>query len=288
MRRDWQGPADLRELQLFGQRIWSPASRLHLGDLAWGYGMAPGPRPEAPMALWESGGETVAWGGLHLPGELSLLVDPARPEFTAEVLDWAGSLATGPLTVTVLDAERHLIDVLTGRGFVPADLDGPFFLALSRSLADLPPVPALPDGFVVRPVRGERDVDRRVAVHAEVWAPSALTADRWRTLTAGWPYSAEFDLVVEAPDGRFVAYCMGWYDAVNRSGEFEPVGTVPGYRRRGLSRAVGLAVLHAFRAAGGETALVYPRGDDGYPVPRRVYGDLGFTPHARTVRYRRP
>ncbi len=92
--------------------------------------------------------------------------------------------------------------------------------------------------------------------------------------------------MVETPDGRFVAYCLGWYDEVNRVGLFEPVGTVAEYRRMGLSTAVGVAVLRAFRAAGGVRAIVFPRGDDGYPIPRQVYASMGFTPHARTVRYR--
>jgi len=33
-------------------------------------------------------------------------------------------------------------------------------------------------------------------------------------------------------------------------------------------------------------AIVYGRGDDDYPVPRRAYQAMGFTPHGRTVIYR--
>jgi predicted GNAT family acetyltransferase len=84
-----------------------------------------------------------------------------------------------------------------------------------------------------------------------------------------------------------VAYCQGWYDEANQVGLFEPVGTVADHRRRGLARAAGIEVLHAFRDAGGRTAQVYARGDDAYPVPKQVYQDLGFMPYARTVRYRR-
>src|SRR5262249_9137445 len=126
----------------------------------------------------------------------------------------------------------------------------------------------------------------RVEVHRSVWAPSSFTADKYLSLASRWPYAEEFDHVVEGPDGRFVAYVLGWYDEANRCGEFEPVGTVEEFRRQGLSRAVSLSVLHAFREAGGHTALVYARGDDDYPIPRQVYGALGFRAHARTVTYR--
>jgi hypothetical protein len=97
-------------------------------------------------------------------------------------------------------------------------------------------MPQLPAGFTVRPVRDDADLVRHAALHREVWPRSALTDGGFRAMTGRWPYKMDFDVVVEAPDGRFV---------------------------------------------------VYPRGDDEYPVPKQVYAALGFTPHARTVRYRR-
>ena len=51
--------------------------------------------------------------------------------------------------------------------------------------------------------------------------------------------------------------------------------------------AASLACLHALRTAGATRAVVYPRGDPAYPVPRRLYAALGFRPVARTVTYRR-
>ncbi|MFC6017075.1 GNAT family N-acetyltransferase [Plantactinospora solaniradicis] len=286
MRRDYGGEADLQDLQRFAQRIWSPGSRWHIGDLAWNLGQAPTTAAGRPMALWRIGAEPVAWGWLEAPDELALLVDPARPELAEQVLDWAEGVTSAPPTVTVFDSERHLDAALRRRGY-SADTEGPYFLAHRRDLAVLPGVPRLPAGFVVRPVRGEADLTRRVAVHREVWHPSALTEERYRTLVRRWPYRSAFDVVVEAPDGRFVAYCLGWYDEVNRAGLFEPVGTLAEFRRQGLGRAAGIAVLRAFRDAGAETAVVYARGDDAYPVPKQLYAALGFAPHARTVSYRR-
>ncbi len=73
---------------------------------------------------------------------------------------------------------------------------------------------------------------------------------------------------------------------MNRVGLVEPVGTDPEYRRRGLARAACRAGLAALRAAGAQFALVCPRGDAGYPVPGRLYRQLGFRPVGRTVTYR--
>jgi ribosomal protein S18 acetylase RimI-like enzyme len=285
MRRDFDVASDLRALQEFAQRVWSMGSRWPLGDLAWELGQVPEGRPEWRMALWETAGEVTAWGWVTLPDNLSLLVDPAEPALTDEVLDWAEKVGLAPVTVTVQDSEQYLVDVLTRRGYT-ADLGGAYFLAHSVVLSDLPPVPDLPEGFTVRPVAGAADHLRRVAVHREVWHPSAFSEQRYAALRSCWPYREDLDMVVEAPDGRFVAYCLGWYDEVNRVGQLEPVGTLAEYRRLGLSRAACLAVLRAFRQAGGEWAVVYARGDDDYPIPKQVYAALGFHPHARTLRYR--
>jgi hypothetical protein len=34
--RRFEGAGDLRDMQAAAQRIWSPTSRWHIGDLAWG------------------------------------------------------------------------------------------------------------------------------------------------------------------------------------------------------------------------------------------------------------
>ncbi|GAA2613348.1 hypothetical protein [Streptomyces tubercidicus] len=38
-------------------------------------------------------------------------------------------------------------------------------------------------------------------------------------------------------------------------------------------------------ADGGRRAVVYCRGDAGYPVPKRLYESLGFTAYTRTHTY---
>ncbi|MFC4894421.1 hypothetical protein ACFQVD_08615 [Streptosporangium amethystogenes subsp. fukuiense] len=52
-----------------------------------------------------------------------------------------------------------------------------------------------------------------------------------------------------------------------------------------LARAVCTAVMRAFSDAGGRRAIVYSRGDAGYPVPKRLYESMGFTAYTRTHTY---
>ncbi|MEU4245989.1 hypothetical protein AB0F15_01115 [Amycolatopsis sp. NPDC026612] len=52
-------------------------------------------------------------GWISLPGELALLVDPALPELTSEVLRWFEDTASAAeLAVTVVDAEKHVVAAL--------------------------------------------------------------------------------------------------------------------------------------------------------------------------------
>lgn len=215
-----------------------------------------------------------------------LLVDPRFADRLVDaIVDWATGVAGGPVAVGVLDTEAALIAPLVRQGRVPR-LPGHFFLNMQRELTDLPPVPEMPPGFTVRPLAAG-EVPARAALHRAVWNPR-LTDEVYAGMTARWPYRRAFDWVAVAPDGSLASYILGWYDEVNRVGEFEPVGTLAEYRRLGLSRAVGIGLLHAWRDAGAERAVVYPRGDDEYPVPRQVYAALGFRVHGRVVRYHLP
>lgn len=88
-----------------------------------------------------------------------------------------------------------------------------------------------------------------------------------------------------ASDGRFVASCLMWLDDYHRVSLMEPVGTHPDFRRQGLARAVCLSAMRAAKQAGATHAIVNPRGDEGYPIPRQLYQQLGFRTLARTLTY---
>jgi hypothetical protein len=137
-RRGYTGPEDLRAMQSLARRIWSKASSVHVGDLAWQRFQHAGREAEWPTVLWEAGGEVVAWGWISLPGELALLVDPACPGLASEVLGWFEDTASAAeLTLTVLDAEKHVLAALVRSGY--ALQEGPVFQSyLSRLLVDLP------------------------------------------------------------------------------------------------------------------------------------------------------
>jgi predicted N-acetyltransferase YhbS len=289
-RTERAGAPDLIAMQALVQRVWAHTSRWHVGDIAWNATSVDGAAGAWRTAVWTDRGETVAWGWAETwtgGATLDLVVDPARPELASEVLDWFDGL-TDSGTCTVLEPEDHLVAALTAHAYT-VDSEAPWFTHHHRAMSDLEP-PVLPDGYRLRTIR-PGEADARAAVHRAAWSDlgtSRVTARSYAEVMDTWPYRFELDWVVEDPDGELVASALGWLDERAKVGLLEPVGCATRVRRRGLGRAVSLAVLHALRDLGAATAIVCPRGDDAYPIPGLLYRGIGFRPDARTVTYRHP
>lgn len=126
----------------------------------------------------------------------------------------------------------------------------------------------------MRHVGGEEEWEARVEAHREVWRPSRVTLPAYRRLRACGGYAPELDLVAEGQDGDFGSYALVWHDRVNRTGEFEPVGTRAAFRRKGLGKAVIFEGLRRLRALGCEWAVVYSVHDN--EPARKLYESIGF------------
>ena len=61
---------------------------------------------------------------------------------------------------------------------------------------------------------------------------------------------------------------------INRTGEFEPVGTRPAFRRQGLGKAVIAEGLRRLKARGATDAIVYTPHSNGSAVA--LYESAGF------------
>jgi ribosomal protein S18 acetylase RimI-like enzyme len=275
-------------MQRLVQEAWAlvgPKNNWHVGDLAWQTTQHVGREPEWRRQLWEEDGRVVAYGWLALPNTLDWQVDPRRPELVDEVLAWFEDDAqSDTLEASAIAADEAGVESLRARGYEEVH-DEPWMAFMLRGLDDVPE-PEPPAGYRLRTV-GEGDIERRVEVHRAAFHPSRVTVESYRNVVRTWPYRADLDCVAESLDGSFAAYTLCWYDDENRVGEFEPVGTHPDHRRRGLARAVNLDALRRLRDAGAEHAIVLCRGDDRHPAPKLLYESVGFRQHSRTVTFRK-
>jgi ribosomal protein S18 acetylase RimI-like enzyme len=265
--------AAMQQLAAEQRRLLGLRAPWHVGDIAWAARQHEGREHEWTIRLWVSDGRTVAWSWLK--GDvLEHDVHPEHLHLLDEILDEPAARVASAFTD---DAERR--EALARHGFVEP---GESLHFMARDLEERQELPPLPSGFRYRTVTGA-DLAERVAVHREVWAPSRVTESSYSRVRRQWPYRESLDCVVEAPDGRFAAYCLCWPDDENRVGEFEPVGVRPELRRRGLGAAVCAYALRRLYEEGGRQAIVYCLSEPACAL----YTSVGFRRHATLVAYAR-
>lgn len=296
---------DVRLMQGLAQRVTAIRPDLvngeaTFGELAWIWGKGHASDGGTwPRRLWFSGGVLVAWAWAYLPhrvrrsdgsvkevtgASLGYQVHPEHAALVDEVIDWYDTVASG--------LERSAVPV-AGDGFAlarwaahgyetdPRSLgDTGYWTQLNRrDLTGLEP-PVLPDGFRFR-AAGEAGPEAAVRAHVDAWAPSTYSAEAYEGVRGTATYRSDLHLLVEAPDGTMAASTIMWLDEANHTAEFEPVGTHPGYRRRGLGTAMLLHGMHLAREAGATSMTVACLGAPGYPSARGLYYGVGFRQFTR-------
>jgi ribosomal protein S18 acetylase RimI-like enzyme len=267
------------------------------GDVEW-WTCQGGPDADWPsrIRLWARDGAVVGWGWFTPPGGLDWFVadevsDDDEQDLRGEILDWLESRArnarpgdaTGPLELETWAGEGWSEETtLRERGWTAGST------ALSQFVqpldVELDP-PRVPEGYVLRHVRGPAEFPARVEAHRAAFAPSKMTVEKYALLPGLPHYRLEHDLVVEAPDGSIAAFAMCWLDPVGSIGEFEPVGTHPDHQRRGLGRVMMRAGLRLMRDAGLRDALVFSDRSNG--ASEALYRSAGFERVATHRQYTR-
>ncbi|GIJ42389.1 GNAT family N-acetyltransferase [Micromonospora andamanensis] len=292
--------ADIPLMQDLAQRVTAVRPELisagaSYGELAWVWGQGCAHyRATWPRRLWFAGPELVAWGWAFLPRQvrrndgsvtevngasLTYQIHPDHLNLTDEVIEWYDEVAAGlERTVSPTTAEEYALGRWAAHGYlddVAALGDAGDWTQLNaRDLTDVEQ-PVLPAGFRFR-TADEAGPEAAVQAHVDAWAPSAYTARSYEEVRRTAAYRGDLHLLVQAPDGTMAASTIMWLDPANRSVEFEPVGTHPGYRRRGLASAMILHGMQVARSVGATHATVVCLGAPGHPQARELYHSLGF------------
>jgi len=298
-------PSDLDDLTDLVDKIarsrWPKPSYLLTSNVAWEL-----PDSEGNVRLWrdDSGPAAYAWFNVITPSyfdfrpdigsdhpiALDVLdwIEARRREFKPMVpwllnLDsmeaWEQALADGVpeadgtetiVQVSAFDGAPDRIALLRACGFEPSNH---FEYYLSRSLETPIETPALPDGWSIRHVEAS-EFDARVAVHRNSWFRSSYTLADYLAVRSIPIFEPTLDLVAVTPSGEFASYCIGWIDEATGVGSFEPVGTPPAFRRRGLGHAVQFEGLRRMKALGMHSAKIGTAGfnDRAYGL----YSSCGF------------
>ena len=286
-KRTYRGETDLKLLQDFNAAaidVTDHCGYLHPGDIPHHiYNGNKHYNPVELMTLWEDDLGLAAW----------LLVDPSHKSFDAqvrpdlrcsdlerEVLELAYDRTTELMRQYEIESDCVYADAFRGDtarrellvalGWELAD-ETPY--VLNRTKINSVVVPNLPDGYSFKSANEIEDAAALADVHNAAFGP-IWTPELYKQVMEAPGYEPERELVIQAPDGTFVAFSIIWFDSLNRTGLFEPVGTHKDYQRRGFGRAIVLYGMQHMASAGMEFATVSHFGDN--EAARGLYHASGF------------
>lgn len=216
-------------------------------------------------AVWEDEhGAVRVFAALQFPWlTLDYAVHPSvrTRELETSILAWAdarlGQIAAEtndnfPFNVCAYAHDDERIAFLEGLGYTRWENS---LIVQSRPLTDLPS-PTLADGFTIRPIDREREVEAYVALQRAAFESETMTTV-WRSHTFNTPlYDPELDLVAVAPDGRVAGVCIWWYQPALKAAQIEPLAVHPDFQHLGLSQALMAEGYRRAAARGAETARV--------------------------------
>lgn len=221
------------------------------------------------IGIWEDDGTMVGVALYELRlGEAFFQVHPAYAHLKPEMLAYAEQSLTGTtddgrryLKAYVNDFDTPFEHLVQSRGY---EKDAESHRPMSQFVIPNPfPPIRLPDGFRLKSLADDNDLRK---IDRVLWRgfnhpgePPDDSLEGRKKMQSGPHFRKDLAIVVEAPEGAFVAFGGLWFDPLNRLGYVEPVATDPDYRRMGLGRA---AVLEGIRRCGVLGASVAYVGTD--------------------------
>ncbi len=262
----------------------------HIIDLAWRIS-ALDLHEGCDAALWEdSDGKMAGFAACQCPWaalDFFILPGSEAQAVATDLFAWANQRFQErewpyPYWVEFRDDDRERQQLVQAHGFLNEDEDR--YVWFEYALEHLPPVPMLPEGFMLRTLMGEQEAEAYSNLHRAAFESTYMNPE-WRAQTIHMPtYRPDLDLVISAPDGSLVGFCVGWFEPSRRMAQIEPIGVHPRFHQHGLGRILLLEILCRFKELGASTAFVETYINS--TPARRAYESVGFQP-VHTIQSRR-
>jgi mycothiol synthase len=288
--RTYTGETDLKLLQDFNAAaiaVTDHCGYLHPGDIPHHiYNGNKHYDPADLLTIWDDDQGVTAW--MMANPNFKCFDAQVRPDLRGLALEREVLELAYARTTELMRQHNIASDWIFADAFQGDTARSELLIALGWERDDEPPyvlnrmeinsikVPPLPEGFSFRSARGIEDAAALAAVHNGAFNPTNWTPELYQKVMESPGYAPERELVIQAPDGTFVAFAVTWHDHLNRTGLFEPVGTHRDYQRRGLGKALMLYGLQQMAAAGMKIASVAHFGDN--EAARGLYQACGFKP----------
>ena len=170
------------------------------------------------------------------PEQYAFIIHPDHKQLAEELLDSAESNIAPEIEIT--QSNGTLIDLVQSRGYICSN---DFMIVREKQLTDTPCEPIhLSQGYSITILDKSEWQNYFHAVHSVFNMMDSVEA--FSSIQQGPSNVHELHLNVITEQNEIVAFCSVWLDRENNIAEFEPVGTVPQFQKRGLGTAL---IAHA-------------------------------------------
>jgi len=224
------------------------------------------------------------------PSEGHVNIHPEYRHVEREIISWLETQAKqkrnsysngGELSFFVREDNEHLTNLLEELEY---QNEGLYSHDRVRPLDYPIPEFELPESMVIRSVDIVNELDSYRAAQSSVFKHClSMTMENARIFKSASFYNAKLDIAVVTENGDFAAFCTVRVDPISGIAEFEPVGTRPDYRNRGLAKMLLAEGLQ--RAEDYDVSFMCIPGANPTEAASRLYESLGFELTAREYRW---
>lgn len=213
---------------------------------------------------------------LDRPTDFILITHPNYKPLLTEMILWAEHVLTlkknkKEIHFTTFSPEKDSEQnaILTKLGYIKKHVSEHNRIRLpTMPLPDNP----IPEGFHIKPIY-EEEYDQYVKAVEIVFNHDKFTHDIFTAMRQASFYHDELLLGAFTNDGILAAFCCVRIDE-NRIAEFEPVGTLPRYRNKGLAKSL---MNEGFNRAKKYRPQVFNLGGAPTEAADRLYESIGFS-----------
>ncbi len=271
----YSGPDDIDRMAAMIASSWlqtGVTAQVHVGNLAWRLASVNLARPYDDIGLWSKrDGQVIAIALVYDSYPIDLLIAPGlddAEELLDVMLDWtetrwrfalARDGSERPLRIGCFDTDALRDEVLRRRGYVLGERG---YIRFGRDIDAAGGPMRLPDHLRARALQGPADAERLAGLHNAIFDSPVLAArELGRVIGAPW-YQPELGMIVESDTSEALAFALGWLDPLGETLEFEPVGCLAAWRRRGITSALLYEIMRRAARRGARVATVTARGDN--------------------------
>jgi ribosomal protein S18 acetylase RimI-like enzyme len=241
------------------------------------------------MRLWEDRNKNLLGAAIFRdPDLVKLITFPDQKNLLVPMLDWVEvrghqkELSGEKMKIETSERNPFLEKLLLSQGY---EKDPGHYIYREKNLANRQnELVILPAGFSIQHIDSRADL-RKFHRGTELVFNFPDNPDVYQILRKAPSFIPELDLIVLSAKGEIASFGSIWFDHRLSLAEFEPVGTVPEFRKQGLGSALIAEGCNRLRWLGCRKASVmsWSESDEA----NRLYQRSGFLPKLKKNYWRR-